>query len=69
MKIIRIKTFSGPSLLHNKPLLCARLDIGELEVIDSSSLPEFVERLLTVAAGTVAASLFDRTSRRIRRAP
>jgi hypothetical protein len=51
MDVIDIKTFSGPSVYHNKPLLRMRLEIGVLKQSDSSQLPEFGGRLLTVLPG------------------
>jgi Cyanophycin synthase-like N-terminal domain len=51
MRPINIRTFSGPSVYHNKPLVRMRLDIGPLEQTDSSHLPDFVGRLLNVLPG------------------
>src|SRR4051812_4951123 len=51
MQVIGVKTFSGPSVYHNKPLLRMRLDIGHLEQTDSSKLPDFVDRLLKMLPG------------------
>ena len=48
MQLISIRSLSGPSVLHDRPLLKATLDIGDLEQSDTSTLPCFVDRLLSV---------------------
>lgn len=51
MQILSIRTFHGPSVLHNKPLIKTTLDIEELEDSDTSKLPKFVDELLGVLPG------------------
>ena len=51
MQILSIRTFHGPSVLHNKPLIKTTLDIEDLEDSDTSKLPKFVDELLGVLPG------------------
>jgi cyanophycin synthetase len=48
MHLASIRTLSGPSVLHDRPLLKATLDIGDLEKSDTSLLPTFVDKLLAM---------------------
>jgi cyanophycin synthetase len=51
MQILSIRTFHGPSVLHNRRLIKTTSDIGVLEESDTSKLPEFVDRLLALLPG------------------
>ena len=48
MKITSIKTISGPSVYHHRPVLIMTLDLGDLTEKASTDSPGFTDRLLGV---------------------
>jgi cyanophycin synthetase len=51
MKILGIKTITGPNVFSHKPVLVMKLDLQELAGKDSHELPGFVDRLLELLPG------------------
>ncbi|MGI9952560.1 cyanophycin synthetase [Moorellaceae bacterium AZ2] len=51
MEIKGLRALEGPNIFCLRPVLVARLDLKDLAGVKTSSLPGFVERLLTVLPG------------------
>lgn len=51
MKIIRLRTLSGPNVYAHFPVIKMTLDLGDLAEVHSAALPGFVERLLALLPG------------------
>ncbi|MEW5850963.1 MAG: cyanophycin synthetase [Myxococcota bacterium] len=51
MRILGIKTLSGPNVFHHKPVLVMRLDLEDLAETRSCDPPGFTDRLLTALPG------------------
>jgi hypothetical protein len=51
MKIVGIKTITGPNVFSHKPVLVMTLDLEELAGKESCDIPGFVDRLLAFLPG------------------
>lgn len=54
MRILDVRTFSGPNVYHHKPMLVIELDLEELAHSTTAEQPKFVERLLALLPGLQA---------------
>src|SRR5688572_6386728 len=45
MKILNIRTISGPNLYHYKPILIMTVDLGKYTNVSSLDHPDFIEKL------------------------
>lgn len=54
MRILDVRTLSGPNVYHHKPMLVMELDLEELAHSITAEQPKFVERLLALLPGLQA---------------
>lgn len=53
MKILEIRTLTGPNLFHHKAVLVMKMDLQDMADVASSERPEFCERLNLLLPGLV----------------
>jgi cyanophycin synthetase len=51
VKILNIRTIAGPNVYSHQPVLVMKLDLQDLDGRESTDLPGFVDRLLTLLPG------------------
>src|SRR4051794_12445373 len=51
MKILEIRTVSGPNVYSHDPVLIMKLDLQELNEVETCQMPGFTERLLSCLPG------------------
>lgn len=53
MKILQIRTISGPNVYHRKPVLVLTLDLESLAEVSSADIPGFPERIKALFPGMI----------------